>query len=180
MNNLSVVLCTYNEEKFIGRVLKKLIKRNIVKEIIIIDDNSQDKTIEIINKFKNKKIKLFVRKKIRGFASALNYGIMKSNFNNILRFDVDMYSDIDYFLNSFHKYKHKDCIIFSRYIKNGKDRLVITSIPFLSEKILYSRSSARLLLTVSSAINANGKSNDNIKVYINVLCFMFLALKIKT
>ena len=121
MNNLSVILCTYNEEKFIGRALKKLIKRNIVREIIIIDDNSQDKTIHTINKFKSKKVKLYVRKKIRGFASALNYGIMKSSFNNILRFDVDMYSDIDYFLHSFHKYKQKDCIIFSRYIKNGKD-----------------------------------------------------------
>ena len=104
MNTLSVILCTYNEEKFIGRALKKLIKRNIVGEIIIIDDNSQDKTIQIVNKFKSKKVKLYVRKKIRGFASALNYGIMKSSFNNILRFDVDMYSDIDYFLHSFHKY----------------------------------------------------------------------------
>ena len=66
------------------------------------------------------------------------------------------------------------------YLETILKNFVITSIPFLSEKILYSRSSAGLLLTVSSAINANGKSNDNIKVYINVLCFMFLALKIKT
>lgn len=121
MNNLSVVLCTYNEQKFIARTLKKLIKSNIVNEIIIIDDNSQDKTVKIINKFKSKKIKLYVRKNIRGFASAFNYGIKMSKFKYILRFDVDMFLNINYFLKTFNKYKHKDCIIFSRYVKNGKD-----------------------------------------------------------
>ena len=120
MNNLSVVLCSYNEEKSIANTLNKLIKSKIVKEIIIIDDNSQDKTIQIIKKYKSKKIKLYVRKKIRGFASAFIYGIKKTSYNYILRFDVDMYSNISLFLETFAKYKKKDCIIFSRYKKMVK------------------------------------------------------------
>ena len=43
MNDLSVILCSYNEEKNIGKTLKKLLKYNTIKEIIIIDDNSTDK-----------------------------------------------------------------------------------------------------------------------------------------
>tara|TARA_B100001057_G_scaffold495054_1_gene593091 strand:- start:274 stop:978 length:705 start_codon:yes stop_codon:yes gene_type:complete len=121
MNNLSIVLCTYNEEKFIQKTLQKLIDEEIVKEIIIVDDNSKDNTINIIEKIKSNKIKLFVRKDVRGFASAFNLGISKSNENHILRFDVDMYSEIDYFLFNFNKHPDKDCIIFSRYINDGKD-----------------------------------------------------------
>ena len=121
MNNLSIVLCTYNEEKFINKTLQNLLDKEIVKEIIIVDDNSTDETINIIKKIGNKKIKLFVRKNIRGFASALNFGISKTNENYILRFDVDMYSEINYFIDKFKQYPEKDCIIFSRYIKDGKD-----------------------------------------------------------
>ena len=63
MNDLSVILCSYNEEKNIGKTLKKLLKYNTIKEIIIIDDNSTDKTISIIKSIRNKKIRLYVRKK---------------------------------------------------------------------------------------------------------------------
>ncbi len=121
MDNLSVVLCTYNEEKFIGKTLIKLINNEIINEIIVIDDNSNDSTINIINKIQSNKIKLFVRKNTRGFASALSYGISMTSQKYILRFDIDMYSEIDYFLDKFKEHKEKDCIIFSRYVEGGKD-----------------------------------------------------------
>lgn len=76
MNDLSVILCSYNEEKNIGKTLKKLLKYNTIKEIIIIDDNSTDKTISIIKSIRNKKIRLYVRKKIIPFLLA-NLGLAK-------------------------------------------------------------------------------------------------------
>ena len=62
MNNLSIVLCTYNEAINIKQTLTKLIEKAPVKEIIVIDDSSIDGTVDIIKDFKNDKIKLFVRK----------------------------------------------------------------------------------------------------------------------
>ena len=121
MNKLSVVLCTFNEEICIKKTLDILINEEIISEIIIVDDNSRDKTIEIIKKIKNKKIKLYIRKKIKGFASALIYGIKKTNYDYILRFDADMYLNIKSFIKNFKKYNNKDCIIFSRYLTKGKD-----------------------------------------------------------
>ena len=121
MNKLSAVLCTFNEEKSIKKTLEILINEKTISEIIIVDDSSRDKTIEIIKKFKNKKIKLYIRNRIRGFASALNYGINKTNYDYILRFDVDMFLNIKYFIKVYKKYKNKDCIIFSRYINKGND-----------------------------------------------------------
>ena len=121
MNNLSIVLSTYNEVTNIEQTLTKLIDKNSVKEIIIIDDNSTDGTVNIIDSINNDKIKLFVRKKTRGFASAFIFGIMMSNGNYILRFDVDMHTEIDFFIDAFEKNKNRDCVIFSRYVGDGHD-----------------------------------------------------------
>jgi len=121
MSNLSIVLCTYNEASNIKETLIKLINKNLIKEIIIIDDDSADGTINIIESLDNDKIKLYVRKKTKGFASAFIFGIIMSSGDYILRFDVDMFAEIDFFLDAFEKNKDKDCVIFSRYVENGKD-----------------------------------------------------------
>ena len=47
-NKISAIILTYNEEIHIDRCIKSL--KNFVKEIIIIDSNSNDKTIEICKK----------------------------------------------------------------------------------------------------------------------------------
>ena len=122
MNKLSVVLSTYNEAENIIPTLKKLIDNNSVSEIVIVDDNSTDNTVNIINNFKNDKIKLFNRKNTKGFASAFIYGIIMSRGDYILRFDVDMHEEIDFFIKSFNKIKDKDLIIFSRYVRDGSDQ----------------------------------------------------------
>jgi dolichol-phosphate mannosyltransferase len=121
MNDLSIVLCTYNEVDNIEKALTKLVEKKSVKEIIIIDDNSTDGTTKIINNLKDDKIKLFVRKKTKGFASAYIFGIFMSTGDYILRFDLDMYSEIDFFIDTFEKNKDRDCVIFSRYVGDGDD-----------------------------------------------------------
>lgn len=51
---ISVALCTYNGEKFIERQLESIFNQSLaVSEIIICDDNSTDKTEEVIEKFIN-------------------------------------------------------------------------------------------------------------------------------
>jgi dolichol-phosphate mannosyltransferase len=121
MTNLSIILSTYNEEENISKSLEKIINNKIVDEIIIIDDNSSDNTVNIIKTFNNDKIKLFIRKRTKGFASAFIFGLFVSSGKYILRFDVDMHSQISFFLESFKKYNNKECVIFSRYVENGND-----------------------------------------------------------
>jgi len=137
MGDLSIILCTYNETINISATLAKLIRRNSIKEIIIVDDNSTDGTIKIIQSLKNDKIKLFVREKTRGFASAFIFGILMSNGHYILRFDADMHQEIDFFIDTFEKNKDKDCVIFSRYVIHGADlRCTYRSVPsFILNKI---------------------------------------------
>jgi glycosyltransferase involved in cell wall biosynthesis len=122
MNKLSVILNTYNEAENIIPTIKKLLDNNYISEIVIVDDNSTDNTANIIYNFKNDKIKLFIRKNTKGFASAFIYGIIMSHGDYILRFDVDMHSEIDFFIKNFDKIEDNDLIIFSRYVQNGSDQ----------------------------------------------------------
>ena len=57
MGNLSIVLSSYNEVENIKFAIDALVNQTVVKEIIIIDDNSSDGTIDILeNKSSKNKI----------------------------------------------------------------------------------------------------------------------------
>lgn len=65
----------YNEEKNIGNLLKTLLnqKLNFVKEVIIVNDGSTDKTTDIVKKFtRHNKVKLINLKKRGGKVNAIN------------------------------------------------------------------------------------------------------------
>ncbi|MFH0937176.1 MAG: glycosyltransferase family 2 protein, partial [Candidatus Daviesbacteria bacterium] len=49
MKNISVALATYNEEENIGNCLKSI--KSIADEIVIVDGNSEDKTVKIAQEF---------------------------------------------------------------------------------------------------------------------------------
>ena len=136
---VSIVLCTYNEKNFIEKTLH-LIKKKIKKvEIIIIDDNSSDGTLQKLNELKRKyKFNLFIRKKKRGLASALLMGLKKSNGNYVGFIDANMPDQINYFNKAIKKLDEgNDISVLSRYIKGGGDNRiflrVITS--FLINKV---------------------------------------------
>jgi glycosyltransferase involved in cell wall biosynthesis len=81
MMNVSVVIPIYNEEKTIEKTIRSLLHQNYRGkfEIIVVDSESTDKTVEIVKNFlkKSKKIKLFFIKD-RNIAKARNVGIKNS------------------------------------------------------------------------------------------------------
>ena len=68
-NKTSIILSTYNEALVIENTLKLIFDTLKDVEVIVVDDNSTDGTLEIINKFKNYNLKVYSRKE-RGLASA--------------------------------------------------------------------------------------------------------------
>ena len=87
--NLSIVIPVYNQEKIISKTLNSLISQKNFRnnyEIIIIDDGSTDKTLEILESFKKKiKNKISILRTINkhGKGVARNLGI-KSAINEII------------------------------------------------------------------------------------------------
>jgi GT2 family glycosyltransferase len=75
---LSVIIVTYNSEKYISNCLNSLIRasKEIPHEIFVIDNNSNDQTINIINGF-NDVASLIVNGQNLGFAKAVNIGLKR-------------------------------------------------------------------------------------------------------
>lgn len=88
---LSIIIPVYNEEKTILSLLKKvrvLKIPDIKKEIIVIDDASQDKTKEILRKQKG--IKLLEQVKNQGKGAAFKTGLEKAQGDIIIVQDADL------------------------------------------------------------------------------------------
>ena len=90
---ISVIIRTKNEEKYIGHAIQSILDNFYKPEIIIIDNNSTDKTLQIVRMFlqdnklsKNKNytnIKIF---KINHYTpgKSLNFGVKKANSSTIM------------------------------------------------------------------------------------------------
>ena len=77
---VSIILPNFNSSEFIKQTLKSIISQTYKNwEIIIVDDNSNNKTKKILSKYKNnKKIKIFFLKKNKGQGFCRNLAIKKS------------------------------------------------------------------------------------------------------
>lgn len=85
-SNLAIIIPTFNEEKTIGPLIKKLKKYG---KIILIDDFSTDNTFSISNKFK---IKILRNKKKMNYDKSLNKGFeyaKKKLFQYAMTIDAD-------------------------------------------------------------------------------------------
>tara|TARA_Y100001978_G_C23686249_1_gene432038 strand:+ start:243 stop:938 length:696 start_codon:yes stop_codon:yes gene_type:complete len=94
---LSVIVTSYNKEKYISRCLRSLINQTLDRgsfEIIIIDDYSTDNSKYVIDQFINPKddfIKVIENKSNLGLPASLNKGIKISKGKYIVRVDSDDY-----------------------------------------------------------------------------------------
>ena len=99
---ISVVVCVKNEEKRIENCLKS-IQNNNVDEIILVDGNSKDKTIEIAKKFTDK---IYISNK-NSLTADRQIGIDKAKNDYIAMIDADHIlreNDIDGLLNDIIKF----------------------------------------------------------------------------
>jgi len=99
----SIVIPTYKEKEnlkiIIPLIFKNLSRKVFIFEIIIVDDDSKDGTVEILNKFKKRyrNLRLFVRKnKIRDLSLSCIQGFKLSKFENILVMDADLQHNPSY------------------------------------------------------------------------------------
>ena len=52
-NNISVIIRSKNEERWIGHAIQSVLDNIKSPEIIVVDNNSSDETIDIVNNFKH-------------------------------------------------------------------------------------------------------------------------------
>ena len=95
---ISVIIAAYNEEKFIGRTIRSLLNQNISQqsyEIIVINDNSSDKTQYALQLFEGD-VRVINNTKKHGLAYSLNLGIKEARGKYVVRVDADDYVHAEY------------------------------------------------------------------------------------
>ncbi len=121
----SILLCTYNEGKYIKDTISNLYKFIPDLEIIIVDDNSTDETLSIINNLKKDyNLKIISRLQSRGLGSAFQRALIESQGDNIGWIDTNMGELANMFPNMISQLNNYDLILLSRYVKGGSDKRI--------------------------------------------------------
>lgn len=96
---LSVVIPAFNEEKRLEPSLQKIIEfleKNIENyEIIVVNDGSKDNTENIIQKFKDKKVRMIQNTKNMGKGFSVKLGMINAKYDPILFTDSDLATPIE-------------------------------------------------------------------------------------
>lgn len=121
----SIILPTYNESGNIVKLIETLrmylsIKR-ITNEIIVVDDDSPDKTGLLAQKYFSKipNVRVIIRKKDKGLASAIRFGIEKAVGKIVVVMDTDFNHEPKVVTKLVEKCKNYDFVVGSRFIKGG-------------------------------------------------------------
>ncbi len=99
---LTVVICTYNREKYIGNLLESIAANDLEKneyEILLVDNNCTDNTRKICDTFAKNHPEISFRYTIepeQGLSAARNRGINEAKGDIIVYVDDDALVDSDY------------------------------------------------------------------------------------
>ena len=154
MNKILIFTATYNEVSNIDILLDRINSYCQNVDILVVDDNSSDGTIDVLKKFEKeyKNINLIIREKKLGLNTAhkigYNYAI-KNNYDYFITLDADLSHDPAVIPDFINILKSNSFVIGSRYAKGGKCELPI----------------ARLLLSVLG--------NKFIKLFSRINCSEF-------
>ncbi|MCO5382275.1 MAG: glycosyltransferase [Methanosarcina barkeri] len=123
---ITVIIPTFNEEVNIANIIEAvnsiLSANNICGEILVVDDESRDKTIRIVQdltlKFNN--LKIIVRHADHGLSQSVVEGFNQANSDILLVIDADL-SHPPILIPRFYEEikKGADIVIGSRYTRGG-------------------------------------------------------------
>jgi dolichol-phosphate mannosyltransferase len=120
---LSVVIPTYNEKDNINPLITGVRQAlsGCDHEIVIVDDDSQDGTIEIVKKLASQyPVKLFVRTEEKGLSTAVIHGIKQASGDIVAVMDADLQHPPAILPLLYKAIKDgADMAIASRYVKGG-------------------------------------------------------------
>jgi dolichol-phosphate mannosyltransferase len=125
---LSIVIPAYNEEGSIEETLlslyEKLSQEQIDHEIVVINDNSKDKTLQILTELQSQipSLVFYTNAGPNGFGYAIRYGLERFSGDCVAVMMSDL-SDDPADLVAFYRLmvaKNLDCVFGSRFIKGGK------------------------------------------------------------
>ncbi|MFN4227469.1 MAG: glycosyltransferase family 2 protein [Candidatus Ratteibacteria bacterium] len=105
---LTVIIPVFNEKNTILKIIEKVKKVPVEKEIIVIDDGSNDGTTEILKNIKDEKIKIIFKEKNEGKGSAIKEGLKIAKGDIIVIQDADLEYDPNDWIKMIELIKRKN------------------------------------------------------------------------
>lgn len=103
---ISVIICAKNEAENLDKFLEKFLTQNYENyEVIVVNDNSRDNTVQVLSKYREKYDKLYYTNLdnegefIHGKKLALTIGIKAAKNNILVLSDADCYPESDNWLS---------------------------------------------------------------------------------
>ena len=90
---VSVLVPAYNEEATIERVLRRVLEQEAVKEVVVVDDGSIDKTVENAQKVLDARVRIFRQPKNAGKTAAIARAIKEATGEVLIVQDADLEYD---------------------------------------------------------------------------------------
>ena len=116
--DVSVIITNYNYGKYLSRCIRSCLNQNYVKhEVIVIDDNSTDNSMEVLETFQDN-VRVFKTPKNSGVAFASNLGIKKAKDQFFIRVDADDFvnSNMCYIMKAFLEANHDTLCVSCDYL----------------------------------------------------------------
>lgn len=114
----SIIIPLYNKEKFLKATLKSVFEQTFTDyEVIIINDGSTDKSLQIAERFKSENLKIITQNN-QGVSVARNIGIENASASYCCFLDADDYwkkNHLESLFKLVHEFKNAD-FFCSRYI----------------------------------------------------------------
>ena len=138
-NRISVLLSTYNNEKTIKDSIASILEQTYKNfELLIIDDGSEDNTLQICKSFSDSRIKLFKNNSNIGLTKSLNKVSKYATGKYLARQDGDdisLNNRLQKQLAVFNKFDNLDIVTSRAYVENS-NRIIPKYRNYISYKIL--------------------------------------------
>ena len=126
MHKTLVFTATYNEAENIKEFIDEIFKINKNIDLLIIDDNSPDRTYEIVESIKSNKNNIFLIKRNSKLglntAHILAYEYaLKNKYEKLITLDADMSHEPKEIPNIINLLDNNPFVVGSRYIRGGKN-----------------------------------------------------------
>ena len=130
MKKISVLTPTFNEEENIELLYKKIKEQfsslSYDYEHIVIDNNSNDKTIEILRYLcqKDKKLKVIINNKNYGQLNSPFYGMLQTNSDATIVFSADFQDPIELIPKLINLWEQGNRVVLTQKIKTNENFLI--------------------------------------------------------
>ena len=122
-NLITVIIINHNYGTYLNKCVSSVLKNDLsnIKEILIIDDSSTDKSLRVITEIKRKSNKIiFYKVKFKNLSKSLNFAISKVKTEWILKIDSDDYIDQNMIKFLYKHQTNYDFILGNTYLFDEK------------------------------------------------------------